>query len=622
MPLGPMGGFPQYGMPRPAPIAAKPQFDYARPMPAGPPQPQSPAPPARPAYMPPQQQAAQPAPRIMLPAPRPPGYAPPYGQAMAPDYYGRPPPSQPAPHWGQPPAQQQYQQPPPAASAPTPQASQAPPHSAAASAPSAPAPQPENPRPPEPAQGYAPASDVPVKKEAQTAPEQSPGGSVASPHPDSDEGKPRSRKRPREGETGGSFLGGRSKDGDGNDGGKGGEGSRRRKGLPIPVKNDPKLENVPEGVAVIDFGTLLYVPPAPDLSNAGDLRLNTIPRFISSQLYSVVRVAVPAEFLTVRGPAVRKKCIWGTEIYTDDSDPLAGWYRPPDAPPVTVAPADPENDEGKASQAAAPADTAARDKEAGSVAGPDKELENEESKLGVEAESGDKAGSGEDKDMADGDAGSKAQTSYSMPAKPADQATTALEPSEETPGGTWKAPPPRVPFSGAIDESTKLPDHDLLITLRILPQLVRYTGSLRCGLVSRGWGAGHDGNSIRVIECEKIACGDAVKMAKHSMRKAAPVLGASHDDSDGYLMVMEQREASGDLQTFINYSPATLNFWPPFLLRIMYQQVDNQNPPSPPADPSQAERLKKWEAEWKTLVGDWEGAPDCLLFLEASEACP
>lgn len=213
----------------------------------------------------------------------------------------------------------------------------------------------------------------------------------------------------------------------------------------------------------------------------------------------------------------------------------------------------------------------------------------------------------------------------------------------------WTAPLPRIPMTGAIDSASGLPDHDLLITIRILPQLLRYAGSLRSGLVSRGWGAGHDGNSIRVIACEKVPCGAAVEAARRSVRKLDPVPGGSADDFDGYLLVLEprpdksgkgvhaaaalyvgfarqnrwNRESEAHVKFFtrfffrnrclsysmrsISYSPATLNFWPPFLLRVMYQQVDNQNPPSAPSKASQAERMRKWEEEWKDLIAGWEG---------------
>jgi len=72
------------------------------------------------------------------------------------------------------------------------------------------------------------------------------------------------------------------------------------------------------------LGTLLYTPPAPEAQNFAELKLHPLPRAISSQLYSVVRIAVPAASLTVKGPGIRRKCVWGSEVYTDDSDPLAG----------------------------------------------------------------------------------------------------------------------------------------------------------------------------------------------------------------------------------------------------------------------------------------------------------
>lgn len=171
----------------------------------------------------------------------------------------------------------------------------------------------------------------------------SPEASNASPV-ESEDSKIKTRKRAREGENSGGFLGGRAKDNEGTDGAK--DTIKRRKGEPIPVRNDPKLDSVPEGVDEVDFGeaasfifdlwvcsahpelvpslgsgTLLYSPPERDGS---EIKLHPLPRAISTQLYSIVRIAVPAELLTVRSPGIRRKCVWGSEIYTDDSDPLAG----------------------------------------------------------------------------------------------------------------------------------------------------------------------------------------------------------------------------------------------------------------------------------------------------------
>lgn len=51
------------------------------------------------------------------------------------------------------------------------------------------------------------------------------------------------------------------------------------------------------------------------------------------------------------------------------------------------------------------------------------------------------------------------------------------------------------------------PDHDLYATLRVLPKLIKYSGSTRHGLDSRGWGGSHDGESIQVVNVKKIERG-------------------------------------------------------------------------------------------------------------------
>ena len=59
-------------------------------------------------------------------------------------------------------------------------------------------------------------------------------------------------------------------------------------------------------------------------------------------------------------------------------------------------------------------------------------------------------------------------------------------------------PPPVMPLEAPKKE------HELNVTLRILPPLVRYTGCNRFGIRSRGWGNGHEGESIRVEKVEII----------------------------------------------------------------------------------------------------------------------
>lgn len=60
-------------------------------------------------------------------------------------------------------------------------------------------------------------------------------------------------------------------------------------------------------------------------NRAADLQLFLLPPFQPKQHFALIQVRVPAEFLTYRGNiAVRKSAVWGTDIYTDDSDVVAG----------------------------------------------------------------------------------------------------------------------------------------------------------------------------------------------------------------------------------------------------------------------------------------------------------
>lgn len=44
-----------------------------------------------------------------------------------------------------------------------------------------------------------------------------------------------------------------------------------------------------------------------------------LPRF-DQNLNGILDVLIPAKYLTYDNPQVKKKAIWGTDIYTDDSD--------------------------------------------------------------------------------------------------------------------------------------------------------------------------------------------------------------------------------------------------------------------------------------------------------------
>ena len=61
------------------------------------------------------------------------------------------------------------------------------------------------------------------------------------------------------------------------------------------------------------------------LSDPSNLDLFLLPAFNTSHLYSTIEVRIPAEHLTFRDNlAVRCTSVWGTDVYTDDSDVVAG----------------------------------------------------------------------------------------------------------------------------------------------------------------------------------------------------------------------------------------------------------------------------------------------------------
>ncbi|KAJ3079500.1 hypothetical protein HK102_003740 [Quaeritorhiza haematococci] len=170
------------------------------------------------------------------------------------------------------------------------------------------------------------------------------------------------------------------------------EAKRRCRPGELPIVNDRRLCSVPDGVKERFMGQVTYRGAKPRIRNsnsAADTQLFLLPIFSSRDHYCTIEVRVPAEHLLARmNLAVRKAAVWGTEVYTDDSDVVAN----------------------------------------------------------------------------------------------------------------------------TLDPKTHLPDHDLLVTLRVLPRLVRYTGSLRHGILSRGWGSGHDGESLRVERVAKVVRGVGVEV--------------------------------------------------------------------------------------------------------------
>ncbi|KAG2233517.1 hypothetical protein INT48_003388, partial [Thamnidium elegans] len=151
---------------------------------------------------------------------------------------------------------------------------------------------------------------------------------------------------------------------------------------------------------------------------------------LQGALNGLMEVRVPARYLTFENTRVKKRALWGTDIYTDDSDIVAmaihsGKYQP------RFIERDIELD----------------DPFALAVAGKQRESVEAAKKL---AQSGKK----------------------------------------------W------------IGHDHFIPDHDLKVTVRVLPTLQTYASSIRNRMKSRDWGK-HDGMSLFVHKVEKIKRGDA-----------------------------------------------------------------------------------------------------------------
>ncbi|CAI2175911.1 11131_t:CDS:2 [Funneliformis geosporum] len=87
------------------------------------------------------------------------------------------------------------------------------------------------------------------------------------------------------------------------------------------------------------------------------------------------------------------------------------------------------------------------------------------------------------------------------------------------------------------------PDHDLCVTIRVLPKLVQYTSTIRDGYKSRSWG-NHHGVSYKIERVCKMKKGEAIGRSRgkgrkerlrkfHEMKKRAfgEVFGSSYDTS-------------------------------------------------------------------------------------------
>jgi hypothetical protein len=150
------------------------------------------------------------------------------------------------------------------------------------------------------------------------------------------------------------------------------------------------------------------------------------------------------------------------------------------------------------------------------------------------------------------------------------------------------------------------PDHDLHATLRVLPKLIKYSGSTRNGLDSRGWGGSHDGESIQVVKVEKIERGSvgtkglisltylgrkvfskqwgelakAVTKAAHEADSFPLENGMDYEDYEMYpdMMTVVYSQSEGSFS--IKYNVKAMNEWPVHLLNLISK---NKGLPSAPS---------------------------------------
>ncbi|CAO0794023.1 unnamed protein product [Mucor circinelloides] len=183
------------------------------------------------------------------------------------------------------------------------------------------------------------------------------------------------------------------------------------------IKNEQVWKSI-EGMEEKSLGFQLYSPQL------------LLPN-LESSVNGLMEIRVPARFLTFENVKVKKRALWGTDIYTDDSDIVAmaihsGKYQPHFIEP-TIESTDPF---------------------ALAVAGKQKESIEAARRLALSG---------------------KKYTQH---------------------------------------DQHLIPDHDLKVTVRVLPTLQSYASSIRHRLKSREWGK-HDGMSLFVNKVEKVKRGDA-----------------------------------------------------------------------------------------------------------------
>ncbi|KAJ3024236.1 hypothetical protein HKX48_004509 [Thoreauomyces humboldtii] len=272
------------------------------------------------------------------------------------------------------------------------------------------------------------------------------------------------------------------------------EAKRKRKPGDVAVVNDERLTRVPRNMEEKHLGHIVYAGPRvrrPGCCRVEDVKLCLLPVFNSDHHYATIEIRIPAYLLTFKSNvAARLSAVWGTDVYTDDSDVVAmilhsGWYKAIDSPDLDRARLKANLSEPRPQESQVPLVTVKEEPSPADLGNP-------------------------------------------------------LDPAEATSNGTSTRPvtpvrtlpvPPLAPVMGTLDPSDGLPSHDLHVVLRILPRLVKYTGSLRNGVESRGWGSGHDGKSLRIERVFAVEKGSVSRHGKKAGSLAKLGKGVCYQES-------------------------------------------------------------------------------------------
>lgn len=184
-----------------------------------------------------------------------------------------------------------------------------------------------------------------------------------------------------------------------------------------------------------------------------------LPR-LDENINCTIQIRIPHQFLNKYNEGIVKRKLWGTDIYTDESDIVAVLYH----------------------------------------CGILKLEEERESRQNDEEEN-------ENKEDETSEQGRKETQEENQDPEPV-QVATPQEPKHEDEGSSKQS-----------TNKSQNKDQDCVATLLILPTLEKYVGSCRNGLNSRTWSSLHDGVSFQVIDAQFQPCGSAESTSRCRKRR-------------------------------------------------------------------------------------------------------